>query len=360
VVLRAGHGWCLVAPGAKLRRSFKETTVPLLCRDLLRAATGAIGVLPATLLLFPVTAPLAQPPASLIRNGSFEEGPSPRAFLNLAGGSTAVSGWVVTGEGIDLVGAGYWRSSDGTYAIDLDGSARSRTTPPYVRGGIAQTFATTPGKRYRVTFDLAGNPNRPPKQKPMRISAASQSMDFLFDATGKTGSNMGWDPRSWTFTATSDSTTLEFTSLTASPQTGFGAAIDRVAVTLLDDGPLQVTESEKEIQVSLGAEILFDTGESTLRPAATAALQQLAALIRDHPDLPIEIEGHTDSVGTMAYNERLSRNRAESVKRWLAVNGAVPESRMTTRGFGPTMPVAPNGTAEGRQRNRRVEVRLKK
>ena len=86
----------------------------------------------------------------------------------------------------------------------------------------------------------------------------------------------------------------------------------------------------------------------------------LAALIRDHPDLPIEIEGHTDSVGTRAYNARLSRERAEAVKRWLAANGSVRENRMTTRGFGPTRPVAPNGTAEGRQQNRRVEVRLRK
>lgn len=303
---------------------------------------------------------LAQQPAGLIRNGGFEEGPGTPMFLNLAGRSTALPGWVVTGEGIDLVGAGYWRSSEGTYAIDLDGSARSRATPPHVRGGIAQTFATLAGKRYRVTFDLAGNPNRGPARKPMRVRAAGDSADFVFDATGKTGQNMGWVPKEWVFTAAADSTTLEFTSLTQSPETGYGAAIDRVAVVLLDSGPLRVTESEREIQVSLGAEILFDTGESALRPRATAALEQLAALIRDHPDLPIEIEGHTDSVGTRARNDRLSQARADAVKRWLAANGSVLESRMTTRGFGPTRPVAPNSTAEGRQQNRRVEVRLRK
>ncbi len=57
---------------------------------------------------------MAQQPASLIRNGGSEEGPGTRAYLNLPGGSTALPGWVVTGEGIDLVGAGYWRSSKGT------------------------------------------------------------------------------------------------------------------------------------------------------------------------------------------------------------------------------------------------------
>jgi choice-of-anchor C domain-containing protein len=314
----------------------------------------------ATVLCLLTAAQLAQRPVGLIRNGGFEETPGTPIFRNLAGGSTALTGWVVTGEGIDLVGAGYWRSSEGTYAIDLDGSARSRTTPPHVRGGIAQTFATLAGKRYRVTFDLAGNPNRGPSRKPMRVRAAGDSADFVFDATGKTGQNMGWVSREWVFTAAADSTTLEFTSLTQSPETGYGAAIDRVAVVLLDEGPLRVTESEREIQVSLGAEILFDTGESTLRPRAAEALGQLAALIRDYPDLPIEIEGHTDSVGTRANNARLSRERAEAVKRWLAANGSVAASRMTTRGFGPTRPVAPNGTAEGRQQNRRVEVRLRK
>lgn len=194
----------------------------------------------------------------------------------------------------------------------------------------------------------------------MQVAAAGQSVEFFFDATGRTGRNMGWETKAWTFTARGDSTTLEFTSLTESPETGYGAAIDRVAVTLLEDGPLRVVESEREIQVSLGAEILFDTGESTLRPAATPALEQLGALIREHPALPIEIEGHTDTVGTLAYNEKLSLDRAESVRRWLAANGGVPDNRMTTRGFGPARPVAPNNSAEGRQRNRRVEVRLRK
>ena len=81
---------------------------------------------------------LAQQPAGLIRNGGFDEGPGTPMFLNLAGRSTALPGWVVTGEGIDLVGAGYWRSSEGTYAIDLDGSARSRATPPVAPNSTAE------------------------------------------------------------------------------------------------------------------------------------------------------------------------------------------------------------------------------
>src|SRR5690349_7349037 len=139
-------------------------------------------LLPATLLALMWSAgSQAQPPRSLVINGSFEEGPAVVRFLNLATGDTSVRGWIVTGEGVDLVSKEYWRSSDGDRAIDLDGSARSRLTPPYGQGGIAQTFPTTPGTRYRVNFDLAGNPNQLPRVKPMRVSAAGQSRDFTFD-----------------------------------------------------------------------------------------------------------------------------------------------------------------------------------
>ena len=146
----------------------------------------------------------AQSTSSLIVNGSFEEGPPVRTFLNLTAGNTSVPGWVVTGEGVDVVSEGYWISSRGARAIDLDGSARSAKTPPYVQGGIAQTFPTTVGTRYLVTFDLSGNPNQLPRVKPLRVSAAGETMDFTFDSTGKTGRSMGWTPRSWAFNDTPD------------------------------------------------------------------------------------------------------------------------------------------------------------
>jgi choice-of-anchor C domain-containing protein len=300
------------------------------------------------------------PGESILVNGSFEEGPAVGGFLNLAGGATAIPGWIVTGEGIDYVGR-YWVSADGLRAIDLDGSARSRATPPHPQGGIAQTFATTPGTRYRVTFDMAGNPNRPPAVKPMRVSAAGEQAEFTFDITGRSGSDMGWVSKSWEFTANDGSTTLEFRSLTVSPLTGYGAAIDRVSVVALDGPPpLEVRESDEEIRIALGAEVLFDSGRYTLGPAATETLQELAAVLKSHPGLPILIEGHTDGVGRPEANQTLSENRARAVKDWLTANGEVPAERITTLGLGQTMPVDTNDTAAGRQRNRRVEVRLRK
>jgi choice-of-anchor C domain-containing protein len=301
----------------------------------------------------------AQDTKSLIVNGSFEEGPAVRLFLNLREGDTSLPGWVVTGEGIDYVAGDYWVSSRSARAIDLDGSARSRKTPPYVQGGIAQTFPTVVGTRYRVTFDLAGNPNQLPRVKPLRVSAAGETVDFTFDSTGKTGRDMGWTPKSWAFTATGTTTTLEFRSLTVSPQTGFGAAIDNVVVIAEPAVSLDIRESEKEIQIQLGSEVLFDTGRFDLKPAATEALLGAAKLLSQYPDAPVVIEGHTDSLGTAQSNQTLSENRAAAVREWLIANG-VRAGRVTAKGLGPTVPVASNDTAEGRQRNRRVEIRLQK
>ena len=300
-----------------------------------------------------------QSTASLLVNGSFEQGPAVSTFLNLPAGDKALPGWTVTGEGVDYVSTGYWISADGTRAIDLDGSAGSRQTPPYVHGGIAQTFATKPGMRYRVTFDLAGNPNRPPEIKRFQISAAGQSAELSFDARGRNGRNMGWLATTWTFTAKEAVTTLEFKSLTTSPQTGFGAAIDNVSVVPDSAPAMVVRESDTEIQVQLGSEVLFDTGRFELKPAATSTLEALAALLAKHLTSSLIIEGHTDSVGSAQSNQLLSENRASAVRQWLIAHG-IPASRITTKGFGATTPVATNETADGRQKNRRVEVRVQK
>jgi choice-of-anchor C domain-containing protein len=300
-------------------------------------------------------------PGSLIVNGSFEDAPPVRTFLNIAGGTTSLKGWQVTGEGIDLVHTNYWQASDGMRSVDLDGSVRSRTSPPYSHGGVAQTFSTTSGTRYLVTFDMAGNTALPPAMKPMRVSAADQSMEFAFDITGKSFRNMGWLPKSWTFTARGVMTTLEFRSLTVSPQTGYGPAIDNVSVTALDTKqPLSVIESEKEIQISLGAEVLFDSGSFSLKPAAADALQKVAVLLKSYGKQPIAIAGHTDSVGRPEANQVLSENRAAAVKDWLTSQGGVEAQRISTKGYGQTAPAATNDTAEGRQKNRRVEIRVQK
>ncbi|HEY3886173.1 MAG TPA: OmpA family protein [Vicinamibacterales bacterium] len=123
---------------------------------------------------------------------------------------------------------------------------------------------------------------------------------------------------------------------------------------------LGVEENDKEIRVRFGAEVLFDTGKYDLKPAAQESLNELAALLRGYPAHPIVIEGHTDNVGTEKSNQLLSENRAKSVKSWLVAQGQVPGLCISTAGFGATQPVAGNDTAEGRQKNRRVEVKIEK
>jgi outer membrane protein OmpA-like peptidoglycan-associated protein len=125
-------------------------------------------------------------------------------------------------------------------------------------------------------------------------------------------------------------------------------------------GLLGVTENETEIRVRFGAEVLFDTARFDLKPLAQDWLEQLALLLRAYPAHPIVIEGHTDNVGTAKANELLSRNRARSVRDWLVTQGQIAAACISTQGFGATQPVADNGTADGRQKNRRVEVKIEK
>ena len=101
--------------------------------------------------------------------------------------------------------------------------------------------------------------------------------------------------------------------------------------------------------------MLFDVDKATLKPVAREKLARIAGILATHPDLKIEIEGHTDSTGSDEYNQRLSERRADSVRGYLSEQG-IGRSIVGTAGFGKTRPVATNGTAAGRQLNRRVEI----
>lgn len=103
------------------------------------------------------------------------------------------------------------------------------------------------------------------------------------------------------------------------------------------------------------SDVLFDTAKYTLRPGAREKLARVAGIIEGHPGLKIQVEGHTDSVGSDDYNIKLSENRAETVRTYLVEQGIMP-TNVTAQGFGKTLPVADNATAAGRQLNRRVEL----
>ena len=117
---------------------------------------------------------------------------------------------------------------------------------------------------------------------------------------------------------------------------------------------LQAKKTDRGVVVTLG-DVLFDTGQATLKPGANVAMNRLAAYLRDNPQTRVLIEGHTDSRGSDEYNEALSERRARAVAEALESSG-ISRDQIQTAGRGKAYPVASNDTAAGRQQNRRVEL----
>ena len=100
----------------------------------------------------------------------------------------------------------------------------------------------------------------------------------------------------------------------------------------------------------------FDVDKATIKKGYYNDIDNLVKVMKDYPDLNVVIEGHTDSVGTDAYNKKLSQRRAESVKKYMVEKGGIDANRIKAIGFGEEKPIASNDTDEGRQQNRRVEA----
>jgi outer membrane protein OmpA-like peptidoglycan-associated protein len=105
------------------------------------------------------------------------------------------------------------------------------------------------------------------------------------------------------------------------------------------------------------SDVLFDFNQASLKPGAREKLSKLAGILLAYPgSFHIEVEGHTDAVGSQDYNQRLSEDRAQSVSNYLLRGGISSDRVVAVRGFGKLRPVATNDTPEGRQMNRRVEI----
>ena len=102
--------------------------------------------------------------------------------------------------------------------------------------------------------------------------------------------------------------------------------------------------------------IHFDTDKSNIRISDEAELRRGIDFVKKYPGSEVRVEGHTDSVGTDRYNQKLSERRAEAVKNYLVQKGAVDASKITSAGYGETRPVASNKTGQGKAQNRRVEI----
>ncbi|MFJ8476708.1 choice-of-anchor C family protein [Kitasatospora sp. NPDC094011] len=180
------------------------------------AATTALAT---TSLAAPAQAAGGHRAVSRFDDGSFEYPKAPaNNFTDLVAGQT-IGPWQITGGSIDLIGAGFWQAAEGDQSIDLNGNAP---------GTIAQTFATTPGATYSVSYALAGNPGGGPAVRTGKALIDGQDFqDFSFDVTGKTKAAMGYVGRQFSFVAYNSSTTLTFQSTVGG---AFGPVLDDVRV----------------------------------------------------------------------------------------------------------------------------------
>lgn len=130
-----------------------------------------------------------------------------------------------------------------------------------------------------------------------------------------------------------------------------------------EDAQFQIADVGAELAATLAKDckaavygVNFDFNKATLRPEAEPALTQVLRVLKQQAGLKVEIGGHTDDVGDKAYNQRLSARRAEAVKAWLVSRG-IAASRLTTHGYGDSVPLVPNDSDEHRFQNRRVELK---
>lgn len=144
----------------------------------------------------------------------------------------------------------------------------------------------------------------------------------------------------------------------------FWQKIKRIAYYCFDDfvieedrGPTMEESLLKEKKYTFTSAVLFDSGQSELKPGSRAPLRELADVLRKNPGLKVEIGGHTDHMGDDATNQALSEKRAQSVYNGLITNG-VSAAQLSWKGYGESKPVDVNTTETGRQKNRRVECRV--
>jgi choice-of-anchor C domain-containing protein len=177
----------------------------------------------------PPPPPPPPPPGLLVANGSFEMGINPEVDANLvAPDAITIDAWTVEGGSIDYIGT-RWQAGDGVRCLDLSGTGPG-TVSQVVTGLVA-------GQNYRLTFLMAGNPELLPGLgviKRLRASIGTNSQDFSFDASGKSGSNMGWTENAMDFTAGASSLKLSFASLVNNIG---GPALDRVAIQSASSPP---------------------------------------------------------------------------------------------------------------------------
>ncbi|RBA29043.1 OmpA family protein [Flavobacterium tibetense] len=136
-------------------------------------------------------------------------------------------------------------------------------------------------------------------------------------------------------------------------------ACPTVPGTVANNGCPEVSDDAMKKLNEYGKTILFNSGKASFQKQTIPVLEAMTAILKEYPTAKFSLEGHTDSDGAEAMNQKLSEERAAAVKNFLVENG-IAADRLTSKGFGETMPVDTNKTAKGKANNRRVEVKLVK
>lgn len=144
-------------------------------------------------------------------------------------------------------------------------------------------------------------------------------------------------------------------SLTDEQTVSEGTTTKKSAVILQDETPAQIPP-EQTLQTPILLKVNFDFDSATIKPDTYPVIEDLAALMRNNPDISVLLEGHTDNKGAASYNLKLSQARADAVKASLIKQYGIAANRLVTKGYGESQPIASNDTKQGRQTNRRVMV----
>ncbi len=201
----------------------------------------------------------------------------------------------------------------------------------FVRGRITEEDGTTPVRAALVFYERGS--------KEAETIAFSDSLSGNFNVQLKTGN---------TYLVEIEANLHFFVNDAVSFPAGETMVLRNYQLKKMDVGAKLVIEN-----------ILFNTGKSTLKPQSFAELDKFANLLLKNPTVQIEVSGHTDNVGSASINKKLSRDRALTVKNYL-INKGVEAERITHMGYGFDQPIAPNDTPEGREQNRRVEIKVLK
>ncbi len=143
------------------------------------------------------------------------------------------------------------------------------------------------------------------------------------------------------------------------PGTAIGVSVDKEGCppAVLQESKAQAEAAPELIEKGRTTlKVYFDTNKAVIKKNSYKEIDNLAAVLKQYPDLKVTIEGHTDSVGGDAYNKKLSQKRAEAVKKYLVEKSGIAGQRLTAKGYGEEKPIASNKTKEGREKNRRVEA----